>query len=192
MNSYLFTIISGNGNYFPCSILFAGQREKYKLKQKGTDTDMDEKQINTAAVEEAEESAGNIKISSDVIATVAGIATNEIKGVAGMGGSVVGGIAEILGGKKNKGRGVKVEMSENNVVIDIYIIVEYGASTPDIAWEIQDNVKNSVESMTGMNVENVNIHVEGVSFEKAEASKPEEVLTEEETAVEEQPASEEN
>ncbi len=151
---------------------------------------MDEKQINTNAVEEAEENAGNIKISPDVIATVAGIATNEIKGVAGMGGSVVGGIAEILGGKKNKGRGVKVEMIENNVVIDLYIIVEYGANIPDIAWEIQDNVKNSVESMTGMNVENVNIHVEGVSFEKAENSKPEEASTEE-TNPEEQTESEE-
>lgn len=151
---------------------------------------MDEKQINTTAVEEAEESTGNIKISPDVIATVAGIATNEIKGVAGMGGSVVGGIAEILGGKKNKGRGVKVDMVDNNVVIDLYIIVEYGARIPDIAWEIQDNVKNSVESMTGMNVENVNIHVEGVSFENAENSKTKEPITED-TTPEEQPEQEE-
>ena len=127
---------------------------------------MDEKQINTTAVEDAEDKIGNIKISNEVIATVAGIATNEIKGVAGMSGSVVGGIAEILGGKKNKGRGVKVETSENNVLIDLYIIVEYGAHIPDIAWEVQENVKNSVESMTGMYVEKVNIHIDGVSFDK--------------------------
>ena len=144
---------------------------KDKSEQKGTDTIMDEKQINTTVAEDTDDKSGNIKISNEVIATVAGIATSEIKGVAGMSGSVVGGIAEILGGKKNKGRGVKVETVENNVLIDLYIIVEYGAHIPDIAWEVQENVKNSVESMTGMNVEKVNIHIDGVSFDKENEKK---------------------
>ncbi len=120
--------------------------------------------ITTSA--ESEDKIGNVKISVEVIATVAGIATSEIKGVAGMSGSVVGGIAEILGGKKNKGKGVKVELGEDSCTIDVFIIVDYGVSIPDIAWEVQESVKNSVESMTGMTVTKVNIHVEGVSFDK--------------------------
>ncbi len=127
---------------------------------------MDEEQTIITTESENEDKIGNVKISVEVISTVAGIATAEIKGVAGMSGSVVGGIAEILGGKKNKGKGVKVEVVENKAVIDLYIIVDYGVCIPDIAWDIQENVKNSVESMTGMTVEKVSIHVEGVSFER--------------------------
>lgn len=130
---------------------------------------MDEEQA-VVTTEETEDKIGNVKISVEVISTVAGIATAEISGVAGMSGSVVGGIAEILGGKKNKGKGVKVEVTENKAVIDLYIIVDYGVRIPEIAWEVQENVKNSVESMTGMTVEKVNIHVEGVSFEKERAA----------------------
>lgn len=140
---------------------------------------MDEEQA-VVTTEETEDKIGNVKISVEVISTVAGIATAEIDGVAGMSGSVVGGIAEILGGKKNKGKGVKVEVTENKTVIDLYIIVDYGVRIPEIAWEVQENVKNSVESMTGMTVEKVNIHVEGVSFEK-------ERLTAETSAEEEEP-----
>lgn len=68
-------------------------------------------------------------------------ATSEIEGVAGMSGSIAGGIAEILGGKKNKGKGVKVEVTENKAAIDLYIIVDYGVRIPEIAWEVQENVK---------------------------------------------------
>lgn len=102
-----------------------------------------------------------------------------IEGVAGMSGSIAGGIAEILGGKKNKGKGVKVEVTENKAAIDLYIIVDYGVRIPEIAWEVQENVKNSVESMTGMTVEKVNIHVEGVSFEKENEALSEEAPSEE-------------
>lgn len=121
---------------------------------------MNEEQNVITTSAEGEDKIGNVKISVEVIATVAGIAASEISGVAGMSGSVVGGIAEILGGKKNKGKGVKVELSETSCNIDIFIIVDYGVSIPDIAWEVQENVKNSVESMTGMTVSKVNIHVE--------------------------------
>ncbi len=127
---------------------------------------MSEEQNVITTSTENEDKIGNVKISVEVIATVAGIATTEIKGVAGMSGSVVGGIAEILGGKKNKGKGVKVELGEDFCNIDVFIIVDYGVSIPDIAWEVQENVKNSVESMTGMTVSKINIHVEGVSFDK--------------------------
>ncbi len=114
------------------------------------------------------EDVGNIKISVDVVSTIAGIATGEIKGVAGMYRPFANGIAEKLGAKKNPSKGVKVEMTENIAVIDVYIVVDYGVRIPELAWEIQENVKNSVENMTGLEVDKVNIHIEGVNFAKAE------------------------
>lgn len=114
------------------------------------------------------EDVGNIKISVDVVSTIAGIATGEIKGVAGMYRPFANGIAEKLGAKKNPSKGVKVEMAENIAVIDVYIVVDYGVRIPELAWEIQENVKNSVENMTGLEVDKVNIHIEGVNFAKAE------------------------
>ncbi len=107
---------------------------------------------------------GNVKISVEVLATIAGIAAEEIKGVAEMYSSFAGGIAEMLGAKKNPAKGVKVEIQDETVTVDLYIIVDYGVKIPDISWEIQENVKNNIETMTGMSVEKVNIHVEGVSF----------------------------
>jgi uncharacterized alkaline shock family protein YloU len=119
--------------------------------------------------EAEEESVGNIKISVDVVSTIAGIATTELEGVAGMYSSFAGGIVEKLGAKKNSSKGVKVEMTESTVAIDLYIVVEYGVRIPELAWEIQENVKNNVETMTGLSVEKVNIHIEGVSFAKETA-----------------------
>ncbi|MCH5185349.1 MAG: Asp23/Gls24 family envelope stress response protein [Oscillospiraceae bacterium] len=118
---------------------------------------------------------GNIKIAVDVVTTIAGIATTEIDGVASMYGTIAGGIAEILGAKKNPGKGVKVEMKEDTVVVDLYVVVEYGIRIPELAWEIQENVKESIETMTGLGVEKVNIHVEGVSFEKDKEKKKNEI-----------------
>lgn len=108
---------------------------------------------------------GAIKITDEVVAIVAGIAATEIQGVAGMSGGIVGGIAEMLG-RKNLSKGVKVEVGEKEAAIDLYIIVEYGYRIPDVSWEIQEKVKKSVETMTGLNVIEVNIHVQGVNIEK--------------------------
>lgn len=147
---------------------------------------MDEiQELNEELNEKAEE--GNIKISVDVVATIAGIAANEIEGVAGMCGSIAGGIAEFLGSKKSPTKGVKVDMKEDSVSVDLYIIVEYGIRIPELAWEIQENVKSSIESMTGLNVEKVNIHVDGVSFAKKEKEEAIEE-SEAEAVMEEEPA----
>ena len=114
------------------------------------------------------------------MATIAGIATNEISGVAGMSNSLASGIAEIFGSKKNLSRGVKVDIKDESTVIDLFILVDYGVRIPELAWEIQENVKNSVETMTGLTVEKVNIHVEGVSFEKEKAETAANIETDEE------------
>lgn len=108
---------------------------------------------------------GQIKIADEVVGIIAGLAATEVKGVAGMSGGIAGGIAEILG-RKNLNKGVKVEVGEKEAAIDLYIIVEYGAKIPEVAWEIQENVKNAVETMTGLNVIEVNINIQGVNIEK--------------------------
>lgn len=125
-------------------------------------------------IAEEEEPIGNIKISVDVVTTIAGIAASEIEGVSCMYTSFVDGFAQRLGAKRTS-KGVKVDMSGNSVGIDLYIVVDYGVKIPELAWTIQENVKNNVESMTGLSVSCVNIHIEGISFgsEDEDASAPE-------------------
>jgi len=118
--------------------------------------------------QETTDETSSVKIAPDVVATIANVAASEIKGVAGMCSSFAGGIAEILGAKKQLSRGIKVDIDENSTIIDMFIIVEYGIRIPELAWEIQENVKNSVETMTGLNVEKVNIHIDGISFKNSQ------------------------
>src|SRR5690606_9550757 len=82
-----------------------------------------------------------------------------------MSGGLTGDISEMLG-MKNLSKGVKVEIGEKEAAIDLYIIVEYGVRVPEVAWKIQENVKKTVETMTGLDVVEVNIHVQGIDFEK--------------------------
>lgn len=106
--------------------------------------------------------ANNIQISNDVVAVIAGMAVAEVPGVAEMAGGFAGGISEVLSGKKNMAKGIKVDIQEKEVKIDVNIIVEYGSRIPDIAFEIQKRVKKSVENMTGLVATEVNVHVQGV------------------------------
>ncbi len=112
--------------------------------------------------EEITETEG-IQISNDVIAVIAGVAVSEVQGVSSMAGGFAGGITEVLSGKKNLAKGIKVEKEENSVKIDVNIVVEYGSRIPDVAFEIQNRVKTAVENMTGLKVEEVNVHVQGVN-----------------------------
>ena len=131
------------------------------------------------------ENAGEIKenegieISSDVIAVIAGVAVSEVQGVSAMAGGFAGGITEVLSGKKNLAKGIKVEKDEEKVKIDVNIIVEYGSRIPDVAFEIQNRVKKSVENMTGLKVEEVNVHVQGVNTDIVKQEEPEEEKNEE-------------
>ena len=75
--------------------------------------------------------------------------------------------SEVFSGKKNLAKGIKAEISENKAKIDVNIIVEYGTRIPDVAFEIQNRVKKAVESMTGLKVEEVNVHVQGVNTDTA-------------------------
>lgn len=124
---------------------------------------MEEKLNKNVKCNETE--SGNVTISDEVVGVIAGVATSEVKGVAGMATTIAGGIAEILG-KKNMGKGVKVEINGNVAILDLHITVIYGAKVPEVAWEVQEKVKKAVESMTGLEVEKVNIYIEGVVIEK--------------------------
>ena len=119
------------------------------------------------------ERVGNIKISIDVVSTIAGVATINCAGVHSMSGSLAGDIAERLGAKKrSQHKGVKVDMNDTNASIDLYIVVKYGVRIPELAWEIQESVKNNIESMTGIKVDKVNIHIEGVNFDEDAPKEP--------------------
>lgn len=120
---------------------------------------------NVEVIGEVVEENDSIKISNDVIAIIAGAAVSEVPGVYGMSGGFAGGISEVLKGKKNLAKGIKVDATEENAKIDVNIIVEYGARIPDVAFEIQNRVKKSVENMTGLKVDQVNVHVQGVNTE---------------------------
>lgn len=123
-----------------------------------------------------------IQISSDVVAVIAGVAVSEVQGVSGMSGGFAGGITEVLSGKKNLAKGIKVDIDENIAKIDVNIIVEYGSRIPDVAFEIQNRVKKSVENMTGLKVEEVNVHVQGVNTDAVMNEKEEEDKKEENDA----------
>ena len=116
-------------------------------------------------------SQGTVKIASDVVATIAGLAAADVPGIAGMSGGVAGGIAEMLG-RRNLTKGVKVDIVEQSTVIDIFAIVEYGVAIAEVAKKVQSSVKAAVESMTGLTSGAVNVHIQGVTFPKSD--KPEE------------------
>lgn len=113
---------------------------------------------------------GNVRISADVIAAIAGVSAEEIKGVAGMYTSFSGTIAEKLSSKKSLSKGVKVDVSEMGINLDLYIVINYGVRIRDVAESVQESVRNNVETMTGMDVLSVDVHVEGVKFDKNSAS----------------------
>ncbi len=124
---------------------------------------MDEQNINNEELNDKVETASEtIQIADDVVAVIAGKAVSEVAGVAGMAGGFAGGITEVLSGKKNLSKGIKVDIGEKEAKIDVNIIVEYGVRIPDVAFEIQNRVKKAVEAMTGLNVSSVNVHVQGV------------------------------
>jgi uncharacterized alkaline shock family protein YloU len=104
-----------------------------------------------------------------VVATVAGLAAVDVEGVASMSGGWGTDLVEKLG-KKNFGKGIKVEVADNDTKIDIYLIIEYGYPIPNVAETVQKEVKIAVESMTGLKVSAVNVNILGVSIKKAESA----------------------
>ena len=112
---------------------------------------------------------GTVSFATDVVATIAGLAATEVDGVAAMINSGNLGLVDML--RKNQGnrpltRGVKVEINGDKVIVQLNVTVDYGSPVPVVAREIQDNVKKAIETMTGLEVPEINIYVQGISFEK--------------------------
>ncbi|PWW05654.1 putative alkaline shock family protein YloU [Paenibacillus cellulosilyticus] len=130
--------------------------------------------MSTIAADYERTDIGTIQIAPEVIEVIAGLATVEVEGVAGMSGGFVGGIAELLG-RKNLSKGVKVEVGQREAAVDVSIIVEFGNRIPDVASDIQRSVKRSIESMTGLHVVEVNVHIHDVHFKTVEKTDDEDI-----------------
>ena len=108
------------------------------------------------------EQTSSITYANEVVAIIAGVAAGEVEGIAGM-CNISGGI---LGKNRNITKGVKVEVGTEEASVDLYVIIEYGTPIQKAAQDAQENVRKSIESMTGLHVVRVDVHVQGVSFEK--------------------------
>lgn len=113
--------------------------------------------------------AGSVRIANEVVRIIAGLAASEVRGIVGMTGGVVDGFAELLK-KKNLAKGVKVEVGEKQAAVDLFVVIEYGAKIPETAYLVQENVKRAIESMTGLEVVEVNVHIQGVEFKPEEGN----------------------
>jgi uncharacterized alkaline shock family protein YloU len=111
-----------------------------------------------------ETNLGKVEIAPEVIEVIAGIAATEVEGVAAMRGNFAAGVVERLG-KKNHGKGVKVELTNEGIVVDVYVLMYFGVSIPSVAQSIQDNIRQALLTMTGLDLKEVNVHVVGVTFD---------------------------
>lgn len=125
-----------------------------------------DKENKAACSEYNIEEVGQVQIADEVIAVIASIAATEVEGVAKMSGNITSEIAGMVG-MKNLSKGVKVKIDEEmeKVDINLSLIMDYGVSIPDISREVQDRVKNSIETMTGLEVSEVNIRIAGIQME---------------------------
>lgn len=122
---------------------------------------------------------GKVVFAPDVIATIANLAAAEVKGVSGLGGGFADSITGILGGKKSYTKGVRVEVGTEEVAVDLSINVRYGSKIQDVSNDVQKEVKNAIEMMTGLRVVEVNVFVQSVTFESDKPEKPDKKKTDE-------------
>ena len=113
---------------------------------------------------ETEGSYGEVKIADEVVAIIAGLAASEVKGVASMAGNVTRDLIEKLG-VKSLSKGVKVQVEDDEVKVAMNINMKYGYNVPDTCTQIQDKVKTAIETMTGLEVTEVNIKIANVVME---------------------------
>lgn len=123
---------------------------------------------NDGYVADQEDSGlGKVEISPEVIEVIAGIATSEVDGVAAMRGNFASGVAERFG-RKAHGKGVKVDLTERGIFLDVFVEIVYGYSIPSVGEKIQKNIRQELQNMTALEVNQINIHVVGIHFEQKE------------------------
>ena len=109
---------------------------------------------------------GEVKVADEVVAIIAGLAATEVEGVDSLGGNITNEIVSKLG-MKNLSKGVKVAVAPGSVTVDLALNLEFGYSIPVVSAKVQDKVKSAIETMTGLNVSEVNIRIASVSMEKS-------------------------
>ncbi len=113
------------------------------------------------------EKLGKVKIDNEVLGMIAAIATAKVPGVHRISRGFVGGVSEFFG-KKAPEKGIRVSISEDEVSFELGVILDYGVDIPEVAWQIQKSVKNTVEKMSNLKVKEVNIEVRGIHLERGE------------------------
>ena len=119
---------------------------------------------NLLQMSHGKDGLGKIEIAPEVIEVIAGIAASEVEGVSQMRGNFATGVVERLG-KKIHGKGVKVELAEEGIIVDVYCIMKFGVAIPTVAQKIQDNIRQALLNMTALEADEVNVHIVGVQFE---------------------------
>ena len=120
---------------------------------------------NTHILHHDKETVGEVQIADEVVAIIAGLAATEIEGVAYMAGNITN---ELVGklGMKNLSKGVKVDVLDTSVSVDLTLTMEYGYSIPDVCVQVQERVKSAMDNMTGLSVIDVNVKIAGVNIDK--------------------------
>ncbi|MEG0918508.1 MAG: Asp23/Gls24 family envelope stress response protein [Bacilli bacterium] len=111
-----------------------------------------------------EEELSEVKLSDDVFAVCAINAVLKTKGVLGLSGNITDSISEGILGKENLKKGIKIDQGDDGIALEVFVILKYGINIPAVAWNIQENVKKEIETITNKNVTAVNIHVQGVKL----------------------------
>lgn len=126
---------------------------------------MEHENRNTHTLHHDKETIGEVQIADEVVAIIAGLAATEVEGVAFMAGNITN---ELVGklGMKNLSKGVKVDVLDTSVSVDLSLTMEYGYSIPDVCVQVQERVKSAIENMTGLSVIDVNVKIAGVNIDK--------------------------
>lgn len=113
---------------------------------------------------ETDNQVGSVCIADEVVAIIAGLAATEVEGVNSMAGNITN---ELVGklGMKNLSKGVKVEVTENHVSVDLSLNIKYNYSIPEVCAKVQEKVKSAIEGMTGLKVLEVNVRIAGVNIQ---------------------------
>lgn len=112
-----------------------------------------------------DDNLGEVRIADEVVAIIAGLAATEIEGVSSMAGNITNELVSKLG-MKNLSKGIKVEVQDNIVSVDVALNIKFGYVIPEISAKVQEKVKSAIENMTGLEVSDINVRIAGVDMEK--------------------------
>lgn len=107
---------------------------------------------------------GRVEIAPEVIEVITGISALEVEGLFAMRGNFATGVVERFG-KKSHSKGVKVELTETGILIDLYVVLNFGVSIPQVAEKLQSNIRQTLKNMTALVIEEINVHVVGIQMD---------------------------